>query len=359
MKEHHRPVVAVLSAASLAVAAQLLGCASAATRPPPAPQPQPTEALEVAASPGVAAASTADGKCSTLSPIYNTKGVHSPCLCHGDACTDGCAGDRCVEKRKPGTPPDPSYPPTWVSEWTMYRVFAGYEENLPPWASPPAGLTAGKDYEVSYGATYYDDTYVPADGDGTGAMMEHYEKRCLPIFPIDNTFTCSFISLGNNAYFLTYEADRPKDMPPCCMFSPYNHPPRPDFIKHLPYSAEDSAHLDDTLQAYRYVTPAPENIWFAYAFEKDQYLDAGKKYLRPQSFYFSGYPQPPANAPFVSQTYSNFRIEKPDPKQTWDQVAATCPREPPACRLFDPIATTAGEAAPSWDTANVGPRTTQ
>ena len=47
----------------------------------------------------------------------------------------------------------------------MYRVFRNYEANPPPYASPPAGL-APSDYEVSHGATYYDSTYVPADGDG-------------------------------------------------------------------------------------------------------------------------------------------------------------------------------------------------
>lgn len=49
-------------------------------------------------------------------------------------------------------------------------------------------------------------------------MMEFYDKRCLPIFPMSNYFTCAFISLGDKAYFLTY-ADRPEKMPPCCRFS--------------------------------------------------------------------------------------------------------------------------------------------
>ncbi|MGO4612171.1 hypothetical protein AB4142_38125, partial [Variovorax sp. 2RAF20] len=77
------------------------------------------------------------------------------------------------------------------------------------------------------------------------------EKYCLPIFPIkNNNYTCSFVSLGNKAYFLTYPQDRPKDMPACCMFSPMNHPPRQDFIKHLPYSAARSQNLNGSVQAY-------------------------------------------------------------------------------------------------------------
>ena len=35
--------------------------------------------------------------------------------------------------------------------------------------------------------------------------------------------------------------DRPAGMPPVCLFSPMNHPPRRDFIKHLPYALSDSA----------------------------------------------------------------------------------------------------------------------
>lgn len=317
------------------------GTEPAATTTPAEPATTPTPAEPATTPP----AGSADDKCLTLKPIYRTKGVHSPCY---------CGPDECVETRAPTDPPDPTYPEHWVSSWTMFRVFNNYQDNLPPYANPPQGLREGEDYAVSYGATYYDDAYVPADGDGRGAMMEHYEKWCLPIFPIDNEFTCSFVSLGNKAYFLTYEADRPKDMPACCLFSPYNHPPRRDFIKHLPYSAEDSAHLDDSLQAYRYIAKGSggAGIWFAYAFYKDRWLDADKKYLAPQSFYFSGSPTDPPNAPFVSQNYTDFRIEKPDPKTTWDQVAAMCPAEPPACHLFHPPksdgAAPADKASKNW-----------
>jgi len=222
----------------------------------------------------------------------------------------------------------------------MYRVFAGYQENLPPYADPPAGLEPVRDYEKTQGATYYDDAYVPADGDGTGAMMEHYEKYCLPIFPIDSHFTCSFISLGNKAYFLTYDADRPPNMPPCCLFSPLNHPPRRDFVKHLPYSAEDSTHVNDTLQAYRYIAKGPDDsdIWFGYAFYRNEWLDPAHEFQRPQSFYFSGSPTVPPDAPFVSQNYVDFRMEAPDPATTWDLIAKTCPKEPPPCHLFEPEA---------------------
>lgn len=316
--------------------------ADAAVTPPDA-APDATKAADAAPKPPAAdAGAVVHDKCKQ-SPIYPTKGVHSPC---------NCGPDHCVEERAPTDPPDPRYPDTWVSGWTMYRVFNGYKDNLPPWGSPPAGLTEGTDYEVSYGATYYDNTYVPASGDGTGAMMEHYEKRCLPIFPISNHFTCSFVSLGNTAYFLTYEEDRPAGMPPCCLFSPYNHPPRPDFIKHLPYSAEDSAHLDGSLQAYRYI--APGDIWFAYAFYKDQWLDPDKKYQRPQSFYFSGTPTTPPDAPFVSQNYTDFRIEKPDPARTWDRALAMCTGTPPPCQLFDPPAADATlRAAPRRDWRSV------
>lgn len=334
-----------------------LGTSGCAKKEPPAPkegapEDAPKEAVAAKAEPVEAAEREASDPCKTLSPIYPTKGVHNPC---------GCGEDECVEERKPSDPPNPRYPEHWVSRWNMYRVFHGYEDNLPPYADPPAGLERGVDYELSHGATYYDDAYEPADGDGRGAMMEHYEKFCLPIFPIDSDFTCSFISLGNKAYFLTYDDDRPEGMPPCCLFSPLNHPPRPDFIKHLPYSAEDSEHLDDSLQAYRYIAKGPEDedIWFAYAFWRDEWLDAEHQYQKPQSFYFSGSLDKPPDAPFVSQNYVDFRIERPDPAETWEQVAKTCPKDPPPCHLFDPPETEgkANVAAPhgaGWDDADFG-----
>jgi hypothetical protein len=177
---------------------------------------------------------------------YYTRGVHNDVGCDPP--------ERCIAKRAPGQPSDPLYPAYWTSEWTMYRVFDGYKEHPPPYGSPPSGLEPS-DYEVSYGASYYDSEYIPADKDGSGAMMEHYVDRCLPIFPGSNHYTCSFVSLGNKAYFLRYE-NITADTPACCQFSLDNHPPRRDFIKHLPYDAKQSAHLGNTLQAYSIVVSA-------------------------------------------------------------------------------------------------------
>lgn len=260
-----------------------------------------------------------------LRHLYFTNGVHNDVGC--------VPASKCIAERKPGEPGDPLYPAWWTSEWTMYRVFQNYDRFPPPYASPPAGLTPA-DYEVSYGASYYDSTYVPADGDGTGAMMEFYKDRCLPIFPSENQYTCAFVSLGNKAYFLRYE-DRPPGTPACCKFSPRNHPPRRDFIKHLPYSAERSRHLDGSLQAYALDL---QGILFGYAFYKeptpDAFDPAAEPYRHPQSFYFSGSPTIPPDAPIVSQNYTNFRMEKPRSADTWDQVAAMCPAEPEWCCLF-------------------------
>ena len=137
-------------------------------------------------------------------------------------------------------------------------------------------------------------------------------------------------------------------MPACCVFSPYNHPPRTDYISHLPYSAEDSSHLGGALQAYRYV--APGDIWFAYAFWKERWVDAEHRFLLPQSFYFSGSPTQPPNAPFVSQNYEGFEAKAPDPTVTWDQVSKMCTAEAPACQLFNPPATQSAPATRSWST---------
>lgn len=260
--------------------------------------------------------------------VYPTFGVHHEPV-EGECLIPGC-----LYPRGPGEPSNPVWPQWWSSEWTMYRVFKNYETYPPPYDSPPANLVEGSDYEVSSGATYYDSMYT--DENGKGAMMEYYEKRCLPIFPINNHFTCAFVSLGDKAYFLTYD-DRPKDMPPICRFSDKNHPPRRDFIKHLPYSKADSARLDNRVQAYSLEVGDPA-ILFGYAFnrnyEPDSLDTALAAYRHPHSFYFSGFPGSPPDAPIVSQNYRGFSATRPDPQKTWAQVASHGTGTPPWCCLF-------------------------
>jgi hypothetical protein len=256
--------------------------------------------------------------------VYYTGGVHNDKDCSPPS--------KCIYRRQKGEPTNPLYPVWWSTDWVMYRVFKNYDKFPPPYASPPVGL-APDDYQTSAGSTYYDSSYVPADRDGTGAMMEHYDKFCLPIFPMSNNYTCSFVSLGNKAYFLRYD-DRPPDTPQCCQFSLENHPPRRDFIKHLPYSAADSSRVPGT-QAY---SMTPGGILFGYAFDRTPQPDGFDKkaapYRHPQSFYFAGYPVDPPNAPIVSQNYTNFRMQRPDPAKTWEQVAKMCPAKPGWCCLF-------------------------
>jgi hypothetical protein len=279
----------------------------------------------------------------TENAVYQTYGVHNP------PGVSPCANRDCRYPRTAGQPADPLYPEFWTSRWTMYRIFNNYENNPPPYnGRPPASLVAGRDYEISQGATYYDSTWRGASGEG--AMMEHYERRCLPIFPIRNDFTCSFISLGNTAYFVTYDQDRPAGMPRVCLFSGWNHPPRRDFVSHLPFSADDSARLGDRAQAYSFwvnvsdgrpiqtgASPDRTNvpaILFGYAFAPASASPGAP--LQPSSFYFSGYPVAPANAPIVSQNYTDWAAVRPDPARTWDQVSGLDPATLPRCHLFDP-----------------------
>ncbi|MGY2289779.1 hypothetical protein ACW9H6_08000 [Pseudomonas sp. SDO528_S397] len=273
--------------------------------------------------------------------VYFTMGVHNSAGCNEQ-------NGNCIATRAPTDPSDPFFPAFWISDWTQYRVMHNYEKNPPPYSNPPSTLTPS-DYTVSRGTSYYDTTYIPPDGDGFGAMMEHYEQYCLPIFPIKNNhYTCSFVSLGNKAYFLTYPQDRPKDMPACCLFSPMNHPPRQDFIQHLPYSATRSQHLGASVQAYALELDSPSGpVLFGYAFNKQA---SGKPpYRLPQSFFFSG-DASIANAPIVSQNYTNFRIAQPVPAQTWDKVAAMCPSNPPPCQLFEPPASQSNGHNAQWNT---------
>ena len=302
--------------------------------------------------------------CADRAAIYQTYGVHNK------PSVSPCATPDCRYVRGPGEPADPVYPEYWTSPWTMYRVFNNYVDHSPPYdGRPPAPLREGIDYEVSYGASYYDSTWRGATG--SGAMMEHYEKRCLPIFPISNHFTCSFISLGDVAYFVTYPEDRPADMPPVCLFSPANHPPRRDFVSHLPYSSGDSQRLGNGAQGYSFwidaesgapvqtgASPdrtADQDILFGYAFAPVNGV------MQPQSFYFSGYPLPPANAPIVSQNYTNFTAAKPDPAKTWDQVRHLDISTLPKCQLFDPPSSSeellqGTKRAPTWKDIGRGKR---
>jgi hypothetical protein len=299
--------------------------------------------------------------------IYPTYGVHNPPQFSPCECPD------CLYNRGPGEPSDPLYPLYWSAKWTMFRVYKRYPEHPPPYdGKPPAPLQAGVDYQVSCGATYYDSTWRGPSGE-EGAMMEHYEEWSLPIFPMENHFSSSFISLGDKAYFLTYDKDRPKGMPPICLFSELNHPPRRDFIKHLPYSSGDSARLNGRVQGYSFwtspdgkppiqvgVSPdrtADGGILFGYAFysawEPDAVDKSAASYRHPQSFYFSGYPGNPPNAPIVSQNYTEFAMIRPDPAITWDLVAKFSKGEkiPPLCDLFSPKADRAllgGGPHPTW-----------
>ena len=287
--------------------------------------------------------------------VYTTYGTHN------ENDTEACERPDCTYTRQPGEPTDPEFPVHWTSNWNMYRVFKGYKEFPPPYdGRPPNQLTEGVDYETSTGTTYYDSEWSSSDHKwkGTGAMRETYNDRCLPIFPIDNKYSCSFISLGDTAIFQTY-ADRPKSMPEYCLFSPKNHPPRRNFISHLPYSKGDSFQLDNRIQGYSFwvgglgkpiqtgvkpIRTADNAILFGYAFWSEPSPDASDPYVapyrHPQSFYFSGDPRQPPNAPIVSQNYTNFSMRKPPP-DTWSTVETLNLEKLRDCDLFDDGKTTA------------------
>ena len=305
----------------------------------------------------------------TPDDVYTTYGVHN------DANPQDCKFPNCVYPRKPGE--DPTYPAYWTSHWAMYRVFNHYQDNPPPYPGRPKHLIPGEDYQKSWGVTYYDSTLKTRFGEG--AMEEHYDNFCLPIFPIHNNYSCSFISLGPTAFFVTY-GDRPSWMPPVCLFSPRNNPPARDFIKHLPYASDDSKRIPGVAGYSFWVTQAggilqvgaspdrtaDEGILFGYAFDtkatRDRVDKSAAPYRHPQSFYFSGVPPipgiPSPNAPIVSQNYTDFAMIKPDPAKTWAQVSSLDPNALPKCQLFNPpsppwpptTALKAGKpaAAPTW-----------
>ena len=102
--------------------------------------------------PALVIADTANTSDDANRHVYYTGGVHND--------KDCTPADKCLYARNPGEPTDPLYPVWWSSEWVMYRVFRNYDKYPPPYTSPPTGLTPD-DYQVSFGATYYNSTYFP------------------------------------------------------------------------------------------------------------------------------------------------------------------------------------------------------
>ncbi len=292
------------------------------------------------------------GAAEDLTHVYPTNGAH-----HVPVAGEGCLSSACDPARAcrcarpPDFPPDPLWPQAWTSAWTMYRVFAGYQDNPPPYADRDhvitgTSLVPERDYEVSFGSSYYDASYLAPGAKRPGAMMEYYKSRCLPIFPGTNHYTCAFVSLGDAAYFLRFpeppaEVPDPLAATDLCLFSPLNHAPARDFIAHLPPAPADARRLDDTVLAYSLTTGEPP-ILFGYAFERLPRAEGPGQpaYQHPQSFYFSGYVDPehpgaPPDAPIVSQNYQGFAATAP-PAELWRRVEERRAREKELryCNLF-------------------------
>ena len=284
-------------------------------------------------------------------PVFPTYGVHNP------PSYSPCAAPDCLYAREPDEPSDPLLPLFWTAKWTMYRVFRKYAEYSPPYdGPPPVELKEGEDYQVSYGASYYDSTWQGPNGE-QGAMMEHYVDLSLTDIPFRQSFHLLLHFSGEQG--LPDRRQRsPKGMSPICLFSDLNHPPRRDFIKHLPYSKGDTERLGGRVQGYSFWT-SPEDskppiqtgaspdrteegaVLFGYAFhskwEPDVAYPTAAPYRHAHSFYFSGMPTNPPNAPIVSQYFTDFAMIKPDPTKTWDLVRQpTGGREIPTCNLFGP-----------------------
>ncbi|CAA0100207.1 Uncharacterised protein [BD1-7 clade bacterium] len=264
--------------------------------------------------------------------IYPTGGIHND---------KGCGESPCLFLRPAQAPEDPIFPDWWTTEWTMYRVHSNYQNNPPPYTSPPERLKSD-DFESSTGKSWYDSTYVPRHHDGTrsnfGAFMQHFEKKCLPLFKGSNDYSCSFVSLGNKTYLIRYD-DRPDETPKCCLFSPMNHPPRLDFVKHLEYDIRRSQMLGGTVDVYTRLFGKKAESLLGYVFEKesrpDSFDERAEPYRHPHSMFFTGSTAKPVpDAPIVSINYNNFRMEKPAPSETWDIVGKTCPKKPEWCCLY-------------------------
>lgn len=86
--------------------------------------------------------------------------------------------------------------------------------------------------------------------------------------------------------------------------------------------------------------------------EADSVDKKAAPYRHPHSFYFSGFPGTPPNAPILSQNYTEFSMKKPDPKKTWDLVSKFAAGKPiPKCNLFNQASKslTSDSIHPTWD----------
>ena len=98
-------------------------------------------------------------------------------------------------------------------------------------SNPPYYPQPKSDYVSSYGKTYYDANYRG------GAAREQYFQTCIPIFRVENNWSCDFYVINeNNLAVVHFGEDRPKEFPECCTFgSPFRAQPR-DFPSKMNYT---------------------------------------------------------------------------------------------------------------------------
>ena len=109
-------------------------------------------------------------------------------------------------------------------------------------------------------------------------------------------------------------------------------------VNALPPSLTHLSFIESFNQSIDFLPCSLTHLTLGYAFNQKPTPDSldytAEPYRHPQSFYFSGDPGTPPNAPIVSQNYTNFRMEKPDSKM-WSEVAEMVPPNPESCCLFD------------------------
>jgi len=161
----------------------------------------------------------------------------------------------------------PVMPPHYIMNFIQYEVFD--PKVYPPYSGN--GLPPVKEYNVSYGQTYYDWSKF--------AMIENY-TYCVPIFTQGNRWPCEFLNVNNISYLLSWGSS---PFPPCCIFEQPWRPVGPRFLDKLSYN-KTTILQGKSVDWWVLGADNPMNV-FGYGIYPDV---VNNTYYQPAVFYFAG-----------------------------------------------------------------------
>ena len=202
------------------------------------------------------------------------------------------------------------YAPAFTMDFII--LFVNNEDDPPPYLDD---TPTNSDYEIGIGNVYYDVDI------GGGFMREHYDTKCLPIFPdepfavLDSSdnlyarinFSCDFYTLNdNNTAYTVFHDDRPEGAPECCIIgNPFRAPPY-DWFQNLPskWQYQPFTTSDEFVDMRNGYLIDMKNVSYGFWNELIESPVDGEKYSAPFVFYFTGLPP----YPWLYQRFYNVTI---------------------------------------------------